>query len=293
MPTPILSFGTECGNGVRLVGGVLLLRRAGWIAKISHMHDLGAPASSLHGADAPGLPSPPPNRRSVLGRWFDSWMRSLGMALVLFLIIRTFLLEAFQIPSGSMQNTLLVGDYLFVNKAVYGAQIPGTSSRLPAFESPHRGDIIVFAYPKDPRITYVKRVIGVGNDIVEMRDGQMVVNGRVSEEPYVQRNDPMHDWYDKEFNWQRQYLVARTDEQRRAYHPTRDTWGPLRVPMGKFFVLGDNRDNSADSRYWGYVDATAVKGRPLVVYFSYDRGTRDALPWLTDIRWSRLGSLIH
>ncbi|PYP97793.1 MAG: signal peptidase I [Gemmatimonadetes bacterium] len=256
------------------------------------MHDLGASPGET-GADSLRPPVRRPPRRSVLARWFDSWMRSLGMALVLFLIIRTFLLEAFQIPSGSMERTLLAGDFLFVNKAVYGAQIPGTSARLPAFESPHRGDVIVFAYPKDPTITYVKRVIGVGNDVVEMRDGQTLVNGRAIEEPYVQRIDPLHDGYDPDFTWQRQFLVQRNEEQRRRYHPTRDTWGPLRVPASKYFVLGDNRDNSADSRYWGFVDASAIKGRPLVVYFSYDRATRDALPWLTDIRWSRLGSLIH
>jgi signal peptidase I len=256
------------------------------------MHDLGASPGG-NGADTPRLPSPPSNRRSVLARWFDSWMRSLGMALVLFLIIRTFLLEAFQIPSGSMERTLLAGDFLFVNKAVYGAQIPGTNARLPGFNTPHRGDVIVFAYPKDPTLSYVKRVIGAPGDVVEMRQGQVYVNGRGLEEPYVQRKDPLHDGFDPEFNWQREYLVRRTDEQRRRYHPTRDTWGPLRIPEDKYFVLGDNRDNSADSRYWGFVDASAVKGRPLVVYFSYNRETSDALPWLTDIRWSRLGSLIH
>jgi signal peptidase I len=256
------------------------------------MHDLGAPVAG-NGVATPRVPAPPPSRRSVLSRWFDSWMRSLGMALVLFLIIRTFLLEAFQIPSGSMEHTLLAGDFLFVNKAVYGAQIPGTNARLPGFTTPARGDVIVFAYPKDPTLSYVKRVIGIPGDLVEMRLGQVYVNGRALEEPYVQRVDPLHDGFDPEFNWQQEYLVRRTDEQRRRYHPTRDTWGPLRVPMDKYFVLGDNRDNSADSRYWGFVDASAVKGRPLVVYFSYERGTRDPLPWLTDIRWSRLGSLIR
>lgn len=256
------------------------------------MHDLGPPMAA-GGADAPQVPSPPESRRSVLARWFDSWMRSLGMALVLFLIIRTFLLEAFQIPSGSMEHTLLAGDFLFVNKAVYGAQIPGTNARMPGFSTPRRGDVIVFAYPKDPTLSYVKRVIGAPGDTVEMRLGQVYLNGGAIDEPYVQRVDPLHDGFDSEFNWQRDYLVQASQEQRRRYHPTRDTWGPLRVPARKYFVLGDNRDNSADSRYWGFVDESAVKGRPLVVYFSYDRGTRDPLPWLTDIRWSRLGSLIR
>src|SRR6267378_3010840 len=208
------------------------------------MHHLGAPPTGTGARPAP-LPFAPPQRRSRLARWFDNWMRSLGMALVLFLIIRTFLVEAFQIPSGSMERTLLAGDFLFVNKAVYGAQIPGTHARLPGFESPRRGDVIVFAYPKNP-----------------------------------------------EFNWQRDYLLGAAGVVR-DYHPTRDTWGPLAVPAAKYFVLGDNRDNSADSRYWGFVDAAAVKGRPLVVYFSYDREARDALPWLTDIRWHRLGSIIR
>src|SRR5438046_10735412 len=133
----------------------------------------------------------------------------------------------------------------------------------------------------------------VANDASHRREGQSVLCGMQLEKPYILRIVPLHDGYDSDFNWQRDYLVGRNDEERRRYHPTRDSWGPLRVPMDKYFVLGDNRDNSADSRYWGFVDASAVKGRPLVVYFSYDRGTRHALPWLTDLRLSRLGSLIH
>jgi signal peptidase I len=255
------------------------------------MHELGAPTAGTSARTAPVPLTPPEPGRSRLARWFDNWMRSLGMALVLFLIIRTFLVEAFQIPSGSMERTLLAGDFLFVNKAVYGAQIPGTNARLPGFESPHRGDVLVFAYPKNPELNYVKRVIGVGGDTVEMRGGEVRVNGEPLAEPYVQRVGPA-DMYDPEFNWQRDYLVG-GPATARSYHPTRDTWGPLAVPRGKYFVLGDNRDNSADSRYWGFVDATAVKGRPLVVYFSYDREAHDALPWLTDIRWHRLGSIVR
>ena len=220
-------------------------------------------------------------------------MRSLGMALILFLIIRTFIIEAFQIPTGSMERTLLAGDFLFVNKAVYGAQIPGTKRRLPGFDRPRRGDVIVFEYPKDPTLNYVKRVIGAPGDKVEMRAGQVYLNGVALDEPYVQRIDPLHDNFETKFNWQRRFLVGLTSDERRGYHPTRDTWGPLRVPPNQYFVLGDNRDNSEDSRYWGFVEERAVKGRPLVVYFSYNRGARDPLPWLTDIRWSRLGSLIR
>jgi signal peptidase I len=256
------------------------------------MHDLGAPPSGSGAQPAPSPYASPEKRRSRLSRWFDNWLRSVGMAFILFVIIKTFLVEAFQIPSGSMERTLLVGDFLFVNKVVYGAQIPGTHARLPGFESPRRGDVMVFAFPKNPELNYVKRVIGVPGDTVEMRGGEVRVNGEPLREPYVQRVDPTHDVYDPEFNWQRPYLVGGAVAAR-SYRPTRDTWGPLSVPAGKYFVLGDNRDNSADSRYWGFVDEMAVKGRPLLVYFSYDREAHDALPWLTSIRWHRLGSIVR
>ena len=256
------------------------------------MHDLGGPEMDAGANLAPVASHPPERPRSTFARWFDSWMRSLGMALVLFVLIHTCLVEAFTIPSGSMERTLLAGDYLFVNKAVYGAQIPGTHARLPAFETPRRGDVMVFVPPMDPDLNYVKRLVGLPGDTVEMRAGRLRVNGARVTEPYVQRVDPTHDVTDSEFNWQRAYFVGAPDDPHRL-HPTRDNWGPLVVPAGKYFVLGDNRDNSLDSRYWGFVDAGAVKGRPMVVYFSYDRETHDALPWLTDIRWNRLGSIVH
>src|SRR2546428_13403079 len=119
------------------------------------MHELGALRASSGAQPAPVPLAPPEKRRSTLARWFDNWMRSLGMALVLFLIIRTFLIEAFQIPSGSMERTLLAGDFLFVNKARDGGQIPGTNARLPGFNTPNPGDAIVFAYPKDPTPRYL------------------------------------------------------------------------------------------------------------------------------------------
>ena len=257
------------------------------------MHNLGAPVGGPSAQTPPGEPMAPERRRSRLARWFDSWMRSLGMALVLFLIIKTFFFEAFQIASGSMTGTLLTGDFLFVNKAVYGAQIPGTRSRLPGFRAPRRGDVIVFSFPRDPSQDYVKRVIGTPGDTVAMHHGRVVVNGRALIEPYVRRLDSENDVASPDFDWQRAFCLWTSEDDRRRYQPSRDSWGPLLVPAGKYFVLGDNRDDSSDSRYWGFVDAAAVKGRTLLVYFSYDRGAHDALPWLTDIRWSRLGSLIR
>jgi signal peptidase I len=223
------------------------------------------------------------------------WAKSVGFAFLLFLLIRTFLIQAFKIPTGSMEDTLLIGDFLLVNKAVYGAQIPGTHYRLPAFENVRRQDVIVFEYP-DPndeyrtKPDYVKRVIGLPGDTVQMVQKRVYANGQPLGEPYAHYLpfDP-DDRYEPQFEWQRRYLAPGFDPA--AYRPTKDTWGPLVVPPGKYFVLGDNRDNSADSRYWGFVDASLIKGKPLIVYFS--KKSDELFPEFHDIRYDRIGNLIR
>lgn len=227
---------------------------------------------------------------SVL-RWAWEWTKSIVVAFVLFLVIRTFLVEAFRIPTGSMENTLLVGDFLLVNKAVYGAQVPGTATHLPAFRSPERGDIVVFTPPHEPDKNYVKRLVGMPGDTLMMLDKVLYLNGVVQPEPFARHSDPAGDIWVPEMLWQRDYLAE--DADRSIYQPTRDNWGPLVVPEGHYFVLGDNRDDSEDSRYWGFVDAVSVKGQPLFVYYSFEPRTMRPLPWLTDIRWGRIGGTVH
>ncbi len=225
-------------------------------------------------------------------RLFWEWLKSVQIAVLLFLLIRTFLVEAFKIPTGSMERTLLVGDFLLVNKAVYGAEVPFTHTHLPAFETPRRGDVIVFEWPEDRSKNFVKRLIGLPGDTLEMRSGTLWRNGRRLREPYVVHTEPSVDPVGDEFRWQRDYLVRRA-EAAVAYHPSRNNWGPLIVPHKNYFVLGDNRDNSYDSRYWGFVPDSLVKGRPLIVYYSYERDTEHRFPWLTNIRWARVGERIQ
>ncbi len=243
-------------------------------------------------APAPGrAPSGSPSRGGGLVRWLWDWTKSIFIAFFLFLFIRTFAVEAFQIPTASMENTLLVGDFLLVNKVVYGAEIPGTELHLPAFSEPRRGDIVVFEPPieagQPARTNYVKRVVGVPGDTLAMVSGALYRNGRRIEEPYVKDGIRSRDLRSSDFDWQRRFLV-RNGRRSRPYRPTRDNWGPLVVPDSGYFVMGDNRHNSQDSRYWGYVPAEAIKGKPLVIYYSYDRRKLTPLRWLTEIRWERL-----
>lgn len=229
-----------------------------------------------------GKPSP---MRSL---W--EWAKSIIIAFALFLLIRTFVVEAFRIPTGSMENTLLVGDFLLVNKAVYGAQIPGTRVRLPAFDKPRRNDIVVFTPPHEPDKNYVKRLVGLPGDTLMMKDKILYLNGEPLTEEYSQHVDPV-DIVVHSMEWQRNYLVSTVDPA--TYRPTRDNWGPIVVPENSYFVLGDNRDDSEDSRYWGFVDADAVKGQPLFIYYSFEPRTERPFPWLTEIRWNRIGGTVR
>ena len=223
------------------------------------------------------------------------WMRVFTMSVGLFLLVRTFLVEAFKIPSGSMEGTLMIGDFLLVNKLVYGAEVPFTGRRLPRLREPQRGDVVVFNYPKEQDKNFVKRLVGLPGDTLQMRDGVLVRNGRAVREGYVSHTEPAYDPLGDDFRWQRDYLVrtATAADAAVGYHPSRNNWGPLVVPERNYFVLGDNRDNSLDSRYWGFVPDSLVKGRPFVVYYSYAPDTSEPLAWLTRIRWQRLGERVR
>ncbi len=218
------------------------------------------------------------------------WTKTLAAAFVLFLVVRTFGVEAFKIPTGSMENTLRIGDFLLVDKTVYGAQIPGTDLHLPAFREPRRGDVIVFNPPHDLAKNYVKRLVGVAGDTLEMRGKVLRVNGEPLTEPYARYIDSQGDAVHPGMSWQANHLIAST--RRQGFHPSRDNWGPLVVPPQRYLVLGDNRDNSEDSRYWGFVDRDAIRGRPWFVY-SFDPTSSGPMPWLEAVRWDRVGHPIR
>ena len=225
------------------------------------------------------------------GRWMWEGVKAVSTAIVLFLLIRTFVVEAFKIPTSSMENTLLVGDFLLVNKAVYGAEIPLSGGKLPAFAEPARADVVVFLPPHDPGKNYVKRIVGLPGDTLEMRDKVLFVNGEPVVEPYARYLDPFTDPADPRMQWQREHLVGEAGERR--YLPSRDFWGPLVVPAQRYFVLGDNRDNSEDSRYWGFLSDDAIRGQPMFVYYSFNRDPLLPFSWLTEVRWTRIGDAIR
>jgi signal peptidase I len=246
----------------------------------------------------------PVSQRPRLRNIWENFKSILG-ALAIFLVLRAFLVEAYRIPSGSMIPTLLVGDWLFVNKAIYGAHVPFSRASLPAYREPKRGDVVVFVSPyqgdeaaqgRDPTPTLVKRLVGTPGDTLYMRNAVLYVNGIAQRQGFgaTAAVDPgMANEVNPLFDWQKKVGLKSSRFGAAPAQPTHDNWGPLVVPPQRLFMMGDSRYNSKDSRYWGFVPRENVRGKPLFVYYSYNADDSDRpLPMLTDIRWSRIGHWI-
>lgn len=204
---------------------------------------------------------------------FREYFEAICVAILLALFIRTFVVQAFKIPSGSMLPTLLIGDHLLVNKFIYGIKIPFTGKILVPIKSPKQGDVVVFRFPKDRSIDYIKRVIGTPNDTVEVKDKKVYINGK-----------PINDVH----------AHVSSAPVLKANASPRDNFGPVMVPEDHIFVMGDNRDNSYDSRFWGFVDQRDVLGKAFILYWSWDIDKPlFSLERFTSIRFGRLANLIN
>ena len=247
----------------------------------------------------------PVSHQSPLRNLWENFKSIVG-ALAIFLVLRAFLVEAYRIPSGSMIPTLLVGDWLFVNKAIYGAHVPFSRASLPAYREPRRGDVVVFVSPfqadedslgHDPTPTLVKRLVGTPGDTLYMRNAILYVNGIAQRQGFGTTptvNPELANSVDPLFSWQKKVGLKASRFGAAPAQPTHDNWGPFVVPPGRLFMMGDSRYNSKDSRYWGFVPRENVRGKPLFVYYSYNADDSDRpLPMLTDIRWSRIGHWIR
>jgi signal peptidase I len=222
------------------------------------------PPATVHEPEA-DAPLPGARRRKSVVR---EYVEAIAIAILLALVIRTLIVQAFTIPSGSMMDTLLVGDYILVNKFLYGPELPLTDYRLPSLRLPRRGDIIVFKYPQDEKRDFIKRIVGTPGDSVQVRGQQVFINGRPLEEPYVRRNPS-----------------ALGHSGSPSFCGYAYACEPVVVPTDSYFVMGDNRDNSQDSRYWGFVKRDKIKGKAFLIYWSWDSDRH----WL---RWWRLGNYI-
>jgi signal peptidase I len=245
------------------------------------------------GEDAASVPEAEQPKKGTKEKEPDSfleWAKSIAIAVVLFLFLRTFIVQTFIITSGSMEETLLVGDMLVVNRLAIGSRIPGTSLRIPGYAAPDYEDVIVFDPPHDDTLTLIKRLVGMGGDTLEMRSRVLYRNGVAVEEPYVtHHNEP--DDRDYVMEWQRDYLTSVAD--RETYSPSRDNWGPLVIPEDHFFMLGDNRERSYDSRYWGLLERWRLEGRASFIYYAYNGESYRPFPWLREVRWGRIGDRIR
>jgi len=228
-------------------------------------------------------PAEVPFKKSV----FREYLESVAVAVILALFIRTFVVQAFKIPTGSMETNLLIGDHLLVNKLVYSPSLGRAEDLVLAKKPIRRGHVVIFKFPEDPNRDFIKRVIGLPGETVEIRDKTVYINGSALTEPYAHFLEPPLPHNDPEYG-------LRGGEN----------WGPKTVPPGDLFVMGDNRDNSHDSRYWGFLPIDQVKGRALLVYWSYEasreeyRSTGTAWVWDTltafaKTRWTRFFHLIR
>jgi signal peptidase I len=230
---------------------------------------------------------------------FREYAESIGVAVAIALLLRAFVVEAFQIPSGSMIPTLEVGDHIFVSKFAYGLSIPFTNTKIFKLAQPERGDVIVFKYPIEQTTDYIKRVVGLPGDVIEMRHDELYINGHSVPRQLVDRNwhyiDVQHgtpDNHECEL-WQESLDGKKHDTIQEPRGVVRD-FARTVVPPGHVFVMGDNRDNSSDSRVWGTVDRDLIKGKALIVWWS--RGTSEGmspLAWLKAIRWRRFFQVVR
>jgi signal peptidase I len=234
---------------------------------------------------APTLTAAAPFRKSTAREYFES----IVIAVILALFIRTFVVQAFKIPTGSMENNLLIGDHLLVNKFVFGPSLSPVERALLPERLIRRGDVLVFKYPQDRERDFIKRVIGLPGETLEVKNKRVYINGKMLDEPYVHFIEPP----------QSPSAYAEITS-----YDLRERYGPIAIPAGKYFMMGDNRDNSEDSRYWGLLSQEDVKGQALMIYWSYESTTEDyeqtgiiatvkdlftvVTQFFTRTRWSRM-----
>ena len=216
----------------------------------------------------------PTFRKSTAREYFES----ICVAVILALFVRTFVVQAFKIPTGSMENNLLIGDHLLVNKFVFAPTLSRAEDVLLPIDPIRRGDVLVFKYPEDPERDFIKRVIGLPGETLELKEKKVYINGTPLDEPYVHFLFPVDGASGD--------LGEGTFDVRRSY-------GPVTVPEGHYFMMGDNRDNSQDSRYWGFMPREYVKGKALFVYFSFGEGGSGLSGLLGNVRWGRILHQIH
>jgi signal peptidase I len=218
--------------------------------------------------------APEEKNQTAKGRVREN-VEAIVIAILLALFIRAFVVQAFKIPSGSMKETLQIGDHILVNKFIYGVKLPWVGTTVIPISKPEREDVVVFRFPEDPDKDFIKRTIAVAGDTVEVRNKQLYINGEAIERPYAVFKDP--------------HVLP-------AVMQPRDNMGPVTVPPGKIFVMGDNRDQSYDSRFWGFVDLRAVKGEAFVIYWSWDKehfpGGSEWFTWWRWVRWDRIGTIV-